>query len=145
MKKGSNGKNLLSILEKGKVNLGETPEMKAVRLDFLKSRVNLDRVEIGDGDALKFLGEDGYEADFEKEFLPVAVTAFGVVTQDKNKGGSGAQGSGSGAGNGKTGPTFTFASEADFNTQFFKATPADRAVMLNDWTEQQKKAAGNAG
>lgn len=138
-------KNLLSILEKGKVNLGETPETKAVRLDFLKSRVNLDRVEIGDGDALKFLGEDGYEADFEKEFLPVAVTAFGVVTQDKNKGGSGAQGSGSGAGNGKTGPTFTFASEADFNTQFFKASAQDRAVMLGDWKSQQDKAAGNAG
>ena len=139
-------KNLLSILEKGKVNLGETPEQKALRLDFLKSRVNLDRVEIGDGDALKFLGEDGYEADFEKEFLPIAQTAFGVVTQDKNKGGSGAQGSGTGGDNGKHTPTYTFATEADFSNSMLKETdPAKRGAMANDWLEQQKKAAGNAG
>lgn len=139
-------KNLLTILEKGKVNLGETPETRAVRLDFLKSRVNLDRVEIGDGDALKFLGEDGYEADFEKEFLPIAQTAFGVVTQDPKKGGSGAQGSGAQGGNGKHTPTYTFATEADFSNSMLKETdPAKRGTMANDWLEQQKKAAGNAG
>lgn len=136
-------KNLLSVLEKGKVNLGDTPETRAVRLDFLKSRVNLDRVEIGEGDAIKFLGDDGYEADFEKEFLPVAQTAFGIVTQDKNKGGSGAQGSGAGAGNGKTTPTYTFATEADFSNTMLKETdPAKRGAMANDWLQQQKTAAG---
>lgn len=136
-------KTLLSVLEKGKVNLGDTPEQKAVRLDFLKSRVNLDRVEIGEGEAIKFLGEDGYEADFEKEFLPVAQTAFGIVTQDKNKGGSGAQGSGAGAGNGKHTPTYTFATQADFSAAMLKETdPAKRGVMANDWLEQQKTAAG---
>lgn len=136
-------KNLLSVLEKGKVNLGETPEQRAVRLDFLKSRVNLDRVEIGDGDALKFLGEDGYEADFEKEFLPIAQTAFGIVTQDPKKGGSGAQGSGAGGANGKHTPTYTFATESDFSNSMLKETdPAKRGAMANDWLEQQKKAAG---
>lgn len=139
-------KNLLSVLEKGKVNLGETPEQKALRLDFLKSRINLDRVEIGDGDALKFLGEDGYETDFEKEFLPIAQTAFGVVTQDKNKGGSGAQGSAAQGGPGKNGPTYTFASETDFSNAMLKETdPAKRGAMANDWLQQQQKAAGNAG
>ena len=135
-------KTLLSVLEKGKVNLGDTPEQKAVRLDFLKSRVNLDRVEIGEGDAIKFLGDDGYEADFEKEFLPVAQTAFGVVTQDKNKGGSGAQGSGAGAGSGKHTPTYTFATQKDFSDAMLKETdPQKRGAMANDWLEQQQKTA----
>lgn len=135
-------KTLLSVLEKGKVNLGDTPEQKAVRLDFLKSRVNLDRVEIGEGDAIKFLGEDGYEADFEKEFLPVAQTAFGVVTQDKNKGGSGAQGSGAGSGSGKHTPTYTFATQKDFSDAMLKETdPQKRGTMANDWLEQQQKTA----
>lgn len=135
-------KTLLSVLEKGKVNLGDTPEQKAVRLDFLKSRVNLDRVEIGEGDAIKFLGEDGYEADFEKEFLPVAQTAFGIVTQDKNKGGSGAQGSGAGAGSGKHTPTYTFATQKDFSDAMLKETdPQKRGAMANDWLEQQQKTA----
>lgn len=138
-------KQMLSYLEKAKVNLGDTPEQKSLRLELLRSRIPLSKIEIGENDSVKLLGADGYETDFEKAVTDIAIPVFGVVTQDKNKGGSGAQGSASGGNAGKTGPTFTFASEGDFNTQFFKATPADRAVMLNDWTEQQKKAAGNAG
>lgn len=136
-------KTLLSTLEKGKVNLGDTPEQKAVRLDFLKSRVNLDRVEIGEGDALKFLDESGYESDFEKEFLPIAQTAFGMVTQDPKKGGSGAQGSGAQGAGGKQQPTYTFATERDFSETMLKETdPVKRGAMANDWLQQQKTAAG---
>jgi len=138
-------KQMLGFLEKAKVNLGDTPEQKSLRLELLRSRIPLSKIEIGENDSVKLLGADGYETDFEKAVTEIAIPVFGVVTQDKNKGGSGAQGSASGGNAGKTGPTFTFASEGDFNAQFFKATPADRAVMLNDWTEQQKKAAGNAG
>lgn len=137
-------KTLVQLLEKGKINLGDTPETKAVRLEFLKSRVNLDRVEIGESDALKFLDNDGYETDFEKEFLPIAQTAFGVVTQDKSKGGSGAQGSGAG-GNGGGGTKVTIAagtSPKDFDTQFMAAKPEDRPGLMKAWMEQQK-AAGN--
>ena len=136
---------MLGFLEKAKVNLGDTPEQKSLRLELLRSRIPLSKIEIGENDSVKLLGSDGYETDFEKAVTDIAIPVFGVVTQDKSKGGSGAQGSASGGNAGKTGPTFTFASETDFNTQFFKATPADRAMMLNDWTEQQKKAAGNAG
>lgn len=137
-------KNLLSILEKGKVNLGDTPEQKSVRLDFLKSRVNLDRVEIGDGDALKFLDESGYESDFEKEVLPIAQTAFGIVTQDKNKGGSGAQGSGAAGADRKDKswhitPATTL---RELDAQVLAADPKDRADIKRAWNEQQKQAAG---
>jgi hypothetical protein len=137
-------KNLLSILEKGKVNLGDTPEQKSVRLDFLKSRVNLDRVEIGDGDALKFLDESGYESDFEKEVLPIAQTAFGIVTQDKNKGGSGAQGSGTAGADRKDKswhitPATTL---RELDAQVLAADPKDRADIKRAWNEQQKQAAG---
>lgn len=138
-------KQMLGFLEKAKVNLGDTPEQKSLRLELLRSRIPLSKIEIGENDSVKLLGADGYETDFEKAVTEIAIPVFGVVTQDKNKGGSGAQGSASGGNAGKTGPTFTFASEGDFNAQYFKASPADRATMFNDWTEQQKKAAGNAG
>lgn len=137
-------KNLLSVLEKGKVNLGDTPEQKSVRLDFLKSRVNLDRVEIGEGDVLKFLDESGYESDFEKEVLPIAQTAFGIVTQDKNKGGSGAQGSGTAGADRKDKswhitPATTL---RELDAQVLAADPKDRADIKRAWNEQQKQAAG---
>lgn len=138
-------KQMLGFLEKAKVNLGDTPEQKSLRLELLRSRIPLSKIEIGENDSVKLLGADGYETDFEKAVTEIAIPVFGVVTQDKNKGGSGAQGSATGGNAGKTGPTFTFASEGDFNAQYFKASPADRATMFNDWTEQQKKAAGNAG
>lgn len=137
-------KTLLQVLEKGKINLGETPETKAVRLGFLKSGINLDRVEIGDDGNLKFLDNDGYETDFEKEFLPVAQTAFGVVTQDKNRGGSGAQGSGSG-GNGAGGTKVTIAAGTtiqELDKMVMAAKPEDREPIKRAWLEQQK-AAGN--
>lgn len=137
-------KSLLSVLEKGKVNLGDTPEQKSVRLDFLKSRVNLDRIEIGDGDALKFLDESGYESDFEKEVLPIAQTAFGIVTQDKNRGGSGAQGSGAAGANGQAGTKVSIAAgttQRDFDAQFMSAKPEDRPALMKAWNEQ-KQAAG---
>lgn len=137
-------KNLLSVLEKGKVNLGDTPEQKSVRLDFLKSRVNLDRIEIGEGDALKFLDESGYESDFEKEVLPIAQTAFGIVTQDKNRGGSGAQGSGAAGANGQAGTKVSIAAgttQRDFDAQFMSAKPEDRPALMKAWNEQ-KQAAG---
>lgn len=138
-------KQMLGFLEKAKVNLGDTPEQKSLRLELLRSRIPLSKIEIGENDSVKLLGADGYETDFEKAVTEIAIPVFGVVTQDKNKGGSGAQGSATGGNAGKTGPTFTFASEGDFNAQYFKASPTDRATMFNDWTEQQKKAAGNAG
>jgi len=143
-------KTLVSILEKGKVNLGDTPEQKALRLDFLKSRVDLGRLEIGDGDTLKFLDRDGYEADFEKEFLPVAQTAFGIVTQDKNKGGSGAQGSGTGGNRQgeKHTPIHQFPEGSKtFDALIFNAKNAtERAEIHRDWhflqKQESEKAAG---
>ncbi len=137
-------KTLLSMLEKGKINMGDTAETKAVRLDFLKSRVNLDRVEIGDGDTLKFLDADGFETEPEKDLLPIAQTAFGVVRQDNNRGGSGAQGSGAGA-NGGGGTKVTIAagtSQRDFDAQFMAAKPEDRPALMKAWNDQQKQAAG---
>ena len=136
-------KNLLSVLEKGKVNLGDTPEQKSVRLDFLKSRVNLDRVEIGDGDALKFLDESGYESDFEKEVLPIAQTAFGLVTQDKSRGGSGAQGSGA-AGADRKDKSWHFTpatTQRELDAQVLAADPKDRPEMKKAFLEQQQKQA----
>lgn len=140
-------KTLLQVLEKGKINLGETPETRAVRLDFLKSRVPLDRVEIGDDGALKFLDKDGYETDFEKDFLPVAQTAFGVRTQDPNRGGSGAQGSGSGNGGGtKYVPVHSFPNGVnDLNTKLNAAKDnAERFQVHKDWKfhQEQQLAAG---
>ena len=136
-------KNLLSVLEKGKVNLGDTPEQKSVRLDFLKSRVNLDRVEIGEGDVLKFLDESGYESDFEKEVLPIAQTAFGLVTQDKSRGGSGAQGSGA-AGADRKDKSWHFTpatTQREFDAQVMAAEPKDRPEMKKAFLEQQQKTA----
>ena len=136
-------KNLLSVLEKGKVNLGDTPEQKSVRLDFLKSRVNLDRVEIGEGDVLKFLDESGYESDFEKEVLPIAQTAFGLVTQDKSRGGSGAQGSGA-AGADRKDKSWHFTpatTQREFDAQVMAAEPKDRPDMKKAFLEQQQKQA----
>jgi len=136
-------KNLLSVLEKGKVNLGDTPEQKSVRLDFLKSRVNLDRVEIGDGDTLKFLDESGYESDFEKEVLPIAQTAFGIVTQDKNRGGSGAQGSGAQGAErkDKSWHVTSATTQRELDAQVMAADPKDRAEIKRAWVEQQQKTA----
>lgn len=129
-------KTLLASLEKGKINLGDTPEQKALRLNILKSQIDFSRIELGENDTLRYLDADGLTSDLEKEILPVAQTAFGVVTQDKNRGGGGANGSqgagGSGAGEKYT-PTYTFGDEAAFNKQFSaEVDPAKRATMRKD-------------
>lgn len=140
-------KALVSTLEKAKVNLGDTPEQKALRLNLLRPLIDFSRLEIGEGDVLKLLDKEGFETDFEKEILPIASNAFGIVTQDKNKGGSGAQGSASGS-NGKAGeyvPVHIFpGGVADYN-QKWSAAPdnATRHQVQKDWKFQQdKEAAG---
>lgn len=137
-------KQMLSYLEKAKVNLGDTPEQRSLRLELLKTRIPLSQIEVGENDAVKFLGSDGYEADFEKVVTDIAVPAFGVVTQDKNKGGSGAQGSGAGA-NGAGGTKVTIAagtSQRDFDAMIMSAKPEERPALMMAWNEQQNKAAG---
>lgn len=140
-------KSLLTELEKAKVNLGDTAETKALRLDLLKSRLDLSRIEIGENDALRFLDADGYETDLAKEVLPIATNAFGVVTQDKNRGGGGAQGSSAGGGGGdKYIPTHTFQNgTADFAAKLQSArTAQERFEIQRDWKfhQESEKAAG---
>ncbi len=135
-------KYLAETSERAKINLGETAEQKALRLDFLLSRIDVGRLQVDEKDALKYLDADGYETDLEKEFLPIAQTAFGVITQDKNRGGSGAQGSGAAGQNGggeKYTPTFTFpGGSADFDKMVMSAKDnAERHQMHKDWKFQR--------
>lgn len=138
---------LTAMLDKAKVNMGATPETKALRLKFVRSNIDLDRVEIAEGRKIKYLDLEGFETDLEKEVLPIAITAFDVVTQDKNKGGSGAQGSASGS-NSKAGeyvPVHTFpGGVTDFN-QKWSAAPDNvaRHQVEKDWKfQREKEAAG---
>lgn len=135
-------KTLMASLEKGKINLGDTPEQKALRLNILKSQIDFSRIEVGDNDAIKYLDADGLTSDLEKEVLPIAQTAFGVRTQDPNRGGGGANGSQGAGGNGgeKYTPTYTFGDEAAFNKQFAsEVDPAKRATMRKDRSLELEK------
>ena len=137
-------KHLVSTAEKGRVNLGDTPEMKAARLNILKSQIDLNRIEIGEGEALKFLGSDGYEADLEKEILSLAGAAFGIVKQDPNKSGANpTQGGAKGAnGNGEYVPQFTFpGGKAEFESAYMKADPQLRLQLRKDYNFQQEQQA----
>lgn len=136
-------RTLEEMSAKAKLNMGETPETKAVRLDFLESRVDFSRLEVGEKDSLKYLDSEGFETELDKEVLPLAVTAFGIVTQDPKRGGSGAQGSRGNGGNGDGKDRTVFDSPQTFDKAFLAETdPAKRAKMQGDWIQQQKEAAG---
>lgn len=132
-------KTLLATLEKGKVNLGDTPEQKALRLNILKSQIDFNRIEVGDNDDLRYLDADGLTADFEKEVLPIAQTAFGLRVQDPKKGGAGANGSVTPNGGNENLPKF--GSEAEFNKAYAtESDAAKRATMRQGWIQQQAAA-----
>lgn len=139
---------VLTIAEKAKINMGESAEQKNLRVDLIMSRFPISQFEVGENDAIKFLGADGYESDFEKAVNDIAIPAFGVVTQDKNRGGSGAQGSGNGTGGNASEykPVHTFTGEADFNAKVVNAKDnVERNQLWKDWRFQQateKEAAG---
>lgn len=136
---------LLSALEKGRVNLGDTPEMREMRKNLIKTQVKLERIEL-DGDKFKYLDEEGFEADFEKEILSLGASAFGIVKQDPSRSGANPQAGGAaGAGAGEYKPKYTFAGGVkEYND--LKTTlvdPQERLQVEKDWRHIQQQAAGN--